>query len=291
MSQELDPAFSLPSLGIIGFGAFGRLMAAHLRKHFRLYACDPACPPCTPAGMPGVTLTDLAGVADCPIVVLAVPVNRIDETVKAIAPRLRPGTLVLDVGSVKMVPAEIMKTGLPEGVEVVATHPLFGPQSARDGIAGLKIAVCPVRGGRGRRVAAFLRRALGLKVYVTTPEAHDAEMAMAQGLTHVIANVLLRMEPLPTRLTTKSFDLMVQAVNMVRHDAPEVFHAIESTNPYSRQVRSRFFELASTLDAELRENDPAYRCLPGVEVLPTGDVPGETVPMGESFRQRVPHAA
>ena len=268
MSQELDPAFSLPSLGIVGFGAFGRLMAAHLRKHFRLYVHDPACPPGTPAGMPGVTLTDLAGVAACPIVVLAVPVNRIEETVEAIAPRLRPRTLVLDVGSVKVVPAEIMRTGLPADVDVVATHPLFGPQSARDGIAGLKIAVCPIRGKRAGRVAAFLRKALGLKVYVTTPEAHDAEMAMAQGLTHVIANVLMRMGPLPTRLTTKSFDLMAQAVDMVRHDAPEVFQAIESTNPYSRQVRARFFELASALDAELRTNDPALCLLRAAETVP-----------------------
>ena len=48
---------------------------------------------------------------------------------------------------------------------VVATHPLFGPQSARDGIAGLKVAVCPIRGRRGARVAVFfLRERLRLNV-------------------------------------------------------------------------------------------------------------------------------
>jgi prephenate dehydrogenase len=116
---------------------------------------------------------------------------------------------------------------------------------------GLKIAVCPIRGDKGPRVAAFLRSVLGLDVIVTTPEAHDRDAAMVQGLTHLIAKVLVQMEPLPTRLTTRSFDLLLEAVGMVRHDAPEVFHAIERTNPYSREVRRRFFDLAYALDAEL----------------------------------------
>ena len=158
---------------------------------------------------------------------------------------------MLDVGSVKTVPAEIMRRGLPEHVDIIATHPLFGPQSARDGIAGLKIAVCPIRGNKSPRVAAFLRRVLGLDVIVTTPERHDRDAAMVQGLTHLIAKVLVQMEPLPERLTTRSFDLLLEAVDMVRHDAPEVFHAIERTNPYSGGVRRRFFDLAYALDAEL----------------------------------------
>jgi len=169
-------------MGVIGFGAFGRLMAEHLRHHFQLFVYDPALLPGA-AVMYGVTPTILPVAAGCPIVVLATPVARLDETVGAIGPHLRPGAIVLDVGSVKVVPAEIMRLGLPEYVEIVATHPLFGPESARGGIKGLKIAVCPVRGTHGPRIAAFLRRALGLKVIMTTPEAHDQEVATVQGLT------------------------------------------------------------------------------------------------------------
>jgi prephenate dehydrogenase len=248
------PDAARQSLGIIGFGAFGRLIAQHLQSHFRLYAYDPAPPPAAYLGTHDVTMTTLAEVAACPIVVLAVPVSRLADTVAAIRSDLAPGSLVLDVGSVKVIPAEIMRQGLPDHVDIVATHPLFGPQSARDGIRGLKIAVCPIRGGRGPRVAAFLRRALALDVIVTTPEAHDREAATVQGLTHLIAKVLVQMEPLPTRMTTRSFDMLMEAVGMVRHDAPEVFQAIERTNPYSREVRRRFFDLASALDAELPDS-------------------------------------
>ena len=247
---------SRPALGIIGLGAFGRLMAGHLQPYFQLCAYDPALPPGSAAGVEGVALGSLAAAAGCSIVVLAVPVSRLADTVRAIGPYLQPGALVLDVGSVKVVPAAIMLRGLPGHVGIVATHPLFGPQSARDGIRGLKIAVCPVRGGSGPRVGAFLRRALGLRVIMTTPDAHDREAAMVQGLTHLIAKVLVQMEPLPAHMTTRSFDLLMQGVAMVRHDAPEVFEAIERSNPYARDVRRRFFDLASRLDAELEGEGP-----------------------------------
>lgn len=241
------------TIGIIGFGAFGQLIARHVRPYFRLCAHDPA-PGLQPAAESlGVVLTSLETAARCPVVVLATPVGRLREIVDAVAPHIRPGALVLDVGSVKLGPAGIMKRGLPEHAEIVATHPLFGPQSARDGIAGLKIAVCPIRGRRCFRMAAFLRHQLRLNVIMTTPEDHDREAATVQGLTHLIAKVLVQMEPLPKRMTTKSFDRLLEAVNMVRHDAPEVFAAIERANPYASGVRRRFFELASALDAELAE--------------------------------------
>jgi len=252
-------ASSRSRAGIVGFGAFGRFMARHLGRHFWLCACDPALPPRPCTGADRVRLTSLAGVAGCPVVILATLVSRMAETVRAIGPHLRPGSLVLDVGSVKVVPAGIMLRGLPEHVGIVATHPLFGPQSARDGIKGLKIAVYPVRGTAGLRVAALLQRALGLQVIVTTPEAHDREAAMVQGLTHLITKVLVQMEPLPSRMTTRSFDLLMQGAAMVRDDAPEVFQAIEGLNPYSQEVRRRFFDLAAALDAGLATGLPESR--------------------------------
>ncbi len=140
---------------------------------------------------------------------------------------------------------------LPEHVEILGSHPLFGPQSAKSGLRGRKIALCPVRGTSFRRIAAFLRARFGLDVIVTTPEAHDREAAVAQGITHLVARVLTRMEPLPERLTTRSFDLLVEAAAMVRNDAPSVYHAIERENPFAAEVRSRFFALAEAARAEL----------------------------------------
>jgi prephenate dehydrogenase len=242
---------NLSTIGILGFGAFGRLMARHLQPHVSLRICDPDSPPPHDPSGKGLEPADVAEVAACDLVILAVPVAAIPEAVASLRPHLKAGAIVLDVGSVKIGPARAMQEGLPDDVEIIGTHPLFGPQSARHGVAGLKIALCPIRGRSTPRIAAFLRRALGLKVIVATPDAHDREVAMVQGLTHLIAKILVRMEPLPRTMTTASFDLLMQATEMVRYDAPNVFMTIERANPHAKAVRDRFFALAEEMRLHL----------------------------------------
>ncbi|MBO6605011.1 MAG: prephenate dehydrogenase [Roseicyclus sp.] len=239
------------SLGIVGFGAFGQLAALHLGEHFETSAYDPSPGLAKVAQRLGVTLSSLHSVSKADVILIAAPVSSFEQVVSEIAVACKPGALIVDVGSVKVIPSEIMRRLLPNHVDIVATHPLFGPQSAAKGIEGLKIAVCPIQGKRHARLAAFLRKSLGLTIIMTTPEDHDREAAVVQGLTHLIAKVLLRMGPLPTRMTTKSFDLLSEAISMVQHDAPEVFEAIEKANPYAETVRRHFFDLAAGLNVEL----------------------------------------
>jgi prephenate dehydrogenase len=212
-----------------------------------LRVCDPEHPPLPDPSSRGLAPAAAKEVAQCDLVILAVPVAAIPEAVASLRPHLKAGAIVLDVGSVKIGPALAMEAALPDDVEIIGTHPLFGPQSARDGLAGLKIALCPIRGKSTPRIAAFLRHVLKLKVIVTTADAHDREVAMVQGLTHLIAKILVRMEPLPRTMTTASFDLLMQATEMVRYDAPNVFMAIERANPHAKAVRDRFFALAEEM--------------------------------------------
>lgn len=239
------------SLGIVGFGAFGQLAARHLGSYFEISAYDPSEDLDAIAQQLGVRLSPLNTVAQADVILIAAPVSSFETVVGEIANACKPGALIIDVGSVKVVPAAIMRRLLPANVNIVASHPLFGPQSAMKGIEGLKIAICPIQGKQHSRLAAFLRKILGLKVIMTTPEIHDQEAALVQGLTHLIAKVLLKMGPLPTHMTTKSFDLLSEAISMVQYDAPEVFEAIEKSNPYAETVRRQFFNLAADLSVEL----------------------------------------
>lgn len=247
---------SSPQIGLFGFGAFGRLIAPHLAAHCRIRVYDPLLPP-GPL-MPEVTATTLEDAAACPIVILAVPVARMQAVARAIGPHLPRRALVADVGSVKILPAEILCRELPDHVRIIATHPLFGPQSARDGIAGHRIVLCPLRGTRPGPVAAFLRRTLGLDVILTTPDAHDRDAAMAQGLTHLLARILSEMGPMPEQISTSSFDLIRAATAMVRDDAPDVSHAIAHLNPHAGAVRRRFLAIAG----RIAESDDAKDAAP-----------------------------
>lgn len=244
---------SIKTIGIFGFGAFGRLMARHLKPHFNLLIHDPHIDhqQCAELGFQLVTAETAAG---CDMVILAVPVSEIGRLIATITPHLRPGTVVTDVGSVKLLPVKLMEQGLPPHVDIVGTHPLFGPQSAATGVAGRKITICPVRGASARRVGAFLRRQFGLKVLMASAEEHDREAAVVQGVTHLVAKVLVGMEPLPKRLTTASFDHLMQAVNMVRYDAASVFEAIERDNPFAAGVREQFQALIAETKVQLERH-------------------------------------
>ena len=230
-------------IAIIGFGAFGQLIAEHLRPHFPILVFD-VMPDVARAEALSVSIASFKAAAQCPIVILSVPVSQMRNVVADLVPYLTPESLVVDVGSVKVEPAGIMSELLPGNVEIVATHPLFGPQSARNGIHRLRIAVCPIR-GRRFRVAAFCRK-LGLDVIITTPDEHDRDVAQVQALTHLVASLLIKMNPRPTRMTTRSYEMLMAAVDLVRHDAPEVLQAILGANPYAGDVLKRYKSL--TLD-------------------------------------------
>ena len=141
----------ISSVGIVGFGAFGQLIAAHLHHHFPLVINDRAPPTVSEHWRHLVTVGSSADVGRCNVIILAVPVSELATAIRRLRPHLRRGCIVVDVGSVKVNPAKMMEEQLPPFVDIVGTHPLFGPQSARNGIAGRKIAVCPVRGNAAPR--------------------------------------------------------------------------------------------------------------------------------------------
>ncbi len=235
------------NIGIIGFGAFGRLVANHLFPYFNLCIRDTAQPFVLLDNGERYPCATLQEIANCQYIILAVPVSQIQRVSRDLYHLLKADTVIVDVGSVKLEPTETMLAELPAHVEIVGTHPLFGPQSAQNGLNGLKVAICPVRGNSHRRIAAFLKLAFQLQTIITTADAHDREAATVQGLTHLIAKVLVEMEPLPTKLTTVSYELLLEAIRMVKDDAPSVLDAIERANPYSIRVREEFFSKAAKI--------------------------------------------
>jgi prephenate dehydrogenase len=223
-------------------------MAKHLAPHFDLTLFDARKSVTKTAKKYGTFVGDLKKIAGCKIIVVAVPVQQIETVLQEIAPLLQKGTLVLDVASVKVKPTAIMKKFLPKHVDIVGTHPLFGPQSGKKGIQGLNIAVCNVRGKRATCVGDFLKNKLKLRVFYVTPEKHDRELAYVHGLTHMLAKVIVALKLPRFQLTTKTYELMDQAVEFVRYDSDELFMAIERENPFAREAKEAFFTAARRLE-------------------------------------------
>lgn len=236
----------MKTLGIIGFGAFGQLAAAQLSDRFAIRVHDVAP---TPAGWPCLPLADVAA---SDIVLLCVPVQAMEQTIIAIAPDVRPGATVIDVASVKVLPSQWLAAHIAETAHVVATHPLFGPQSAAlHGIAGRQLVICPIRGDRHRKVAA-LGEALGLRVRISSAEDHDREMAYVQALTHLIGRTLAEMAIPDEALKTQSYQHLLDLTGLIGTDSFELFSAIQTLNPHAPDVVERFVREAGALLAKLK---------------------------------------
>ena len=240
----------MKSLGLIGFGQFGRLAATHLADRFAVGVYDAAGreDEIAACGLKPVSFDDAAA---SDVVVIAVPVQVMEGVIARAAPLVRPGATVIDVASVKMLPSQWLAHYLPENVHIVPTHPLFGPQSAARGLAGRQLVICPARGDQHLKVAA-LGEELGLRARITTAEEHDREMAYVQALTHLIGRSLSGMNIPDETLKTQTYQHLLDLCGLIGNDSFELFTAIQSLNPYARPIADEFVARAAGLLAEVR---------------------------------------
>lgn len=242
----------MKTVGIIGFGTFGRFMAEQLAPHATVLVDEARVSAERAAGV-SVKRVAFAAVCDADVVIPSVPVQHLEATLQRIARRVRPGALLADVSSVKTIPAELMLALLPPGVDILATHPLFGPQSGVNGIAGLPMVVWPVRISHERYEVArrFLADTLRLDVQEISPAEHDREMAYVQALTFLLGKAFSEINIPDTPLKTKTYQHLLDVRHIVEHDTPELFTTIQRYNPFAVQLRQRLVAKLDEIEAEL----------------------------------------
>ena len=229
----------ISSVGIIGYGRFGRVAARFLSKRAQVYVHDPALRSTNrlPHGARRATLAEASA---RPVVVLAVPISRLEALLSRIRSTVLPGALVCDVCSVKSLPVAWMKRLLPRSVKVIGTHPLFGPDSVTGSLKGHRIIVCPGRSTRGDlHTVCEALAAAGLAVEVMTPAAHDRLMAE----TLLLAQYIGRLPgaagiPLHER-TTPSYSYVKSLAAVAMNDTEQLFRDMWSYNPAGKGIARR----------------------------------------------------
>jgi len=199
----------------------------------------------------GVKLAGLREVAQCDILFLCTAISSIPAVCAEIAPMLGPETIVCDTCSVKVFPVDAMVRNLPARNDIIATHPMFGPDSARNGVSGLPMVMSPVRGGR---FSEWKERfsALGIKVIEMSPEEHDREAARTQGLTHLLGRLLAELDTRPSPIATLGYRKLSEVMEQTCNDPWQLFIELQTLNPYSSEVRAG---LGAALDSLLGKID------------------------------------
>jgi prephenate dehydrogenase len=189
------------------------------------------------------------------------------QTVGSYSRWLRPGTLVVDLGSTKSRPMATLQRELPSSVGLLGAHPLFGP-TVTD-LTGLIVAAVDADGDRSvspwRDWFLALLAEHRMIVVSTSAVDHDDAMGFVQALTHFVllafAYTFVRLNRDPAdllTLRTPIFEPMVylaaRVANLAR-GSPETYRAIQtySTRP---DARLAFVEAARELLAAI-EATPA----------------------------------
>jgi cyclohexadieny/prephenate dehydrogenase len=165
----------------------GYAKSAETRTAARELFCDRVCE------------TAAEAVKDADLVVLAVPVGAMGEIAAEIAPYLKPGAVVTDVGSVKGAVVEAVSPHIPSGVAFIPGHPMAGTEYSgpRSGFATLFQnrwwLLTPLEGTPPEALARLrqLLEAMGALVDEMEVAHHDLVVAVVSHVPHAIAYTMV----------------------------------------------------------------------------------------------------
>jgi cyclohexadieny/prephenate dehydrogenase len=129
------------------------------------------------------------------LVMICTPLSTYSPIAQALGPVLKTGSIVSDVGSVKVSAINAIKPHLPEGVHFVPGHPIAGTENSgpEAGFASLFedrwLLLTPPEGTDQKAIDQICKlwEAAGSKVNCIEPEHHDQVLAITSHLPHLIA--------------------------------------------------------------------------------------------------------
>jgi arogenate dehydrogenase (NADP+) len=245
------------NIGVYGLGRFGFFWAHLLAQHFSVSAYSRSAERKTPSGVERITEDELLRL---PVLFICTSISAFDQVIERIAGRLSPGTLLLDTCSVKTYPVRVMERYVPEGVEILATHPMFGPDSAKDGVGGLPMVLCPVR--ISSKTLEWWRgffQGLGLRVMIMSPQQHDREAAFTQGITHFVGRVLADLNLKESDIATLGYVKLLEIKEQTCNDPWQLFLDLQRFNPYTQEMRTRLNQSLTRILEQLGTTDEAQK--------------------------------
>ena len=142
-----------------------------------------------------ITATAMEAVADADLVVLCVPVGSCGAVAAEIAPHLKPGATITDVGSVKRAVVDAVSPQLPDHVHFIPGHPMAGTEHSGPDAGFAELfqnrwcLLTPPEGADPDAVDRLARfwEALGAMTERMDAEHHDLVAAVISHVPHAIA--------------------------------------------------------------------------------------------------------
>ena len=251
------------TIGIIGSGRFAVLWAKMLSSQgeVKLWGRnnEKARKAADEAGV--AQAETLEEVCQCDFVFPSVPISEFENVCKQIASLVRSDSVVVDVCSVKVYPEKVMREAFPDSQPIIATHPLFGPDSvARLGVPGRKVVVCNVNASDEQyQTLLEMFLSLELRVIESTCEQHDRDMARSHALIHFIGRGLEGVGVDEQEIETPDYEAFLRLKNLVVNDTWQLFFDMQTYNPYARLQRNLLLTHLQDIERKIAENEESQK--------------------------------
>lgn len=225
------------TVSVYGYGRFGKLWADILAEEYKVKVFSRR-------GLkkeevsPGIIIASEEELFDCDAMFLCVAISSMEETLIKTKKYHNKKTTFFDTCSVKTYPVQWMLTHLPAESPIIATHPMFGPDSYCRNGEKMPLVMCKVRSEENvfkEWKNFFVSR--NMRVEVMTADEHDRKVAYSQGITHYIGRVLADLKLEPNSISTVGYKKLLEIIQQTCNDNWQLFLDLQKYNPYTRQMR------------------------------------------------------
>ncbi|PLX27956.1 prephenate dehydrogenase/arogenate dehydrogenase family protein [Candidatus Parcubacteria bacterium] len=249
---------------IIGFCNFGKLATSILARNFDVSVLSRTVNNEVKRQIEkcGAKIADNNSVKQADVVVLCAPISKTEEIIKKIAPKMKADSLLFDTSSVKVLPCKWLKENTREDIEIVGTHPMFGPTTSKFDLEkqswqldGLQIVLCPLRTKEEtlEKIRSFLN-SLNLKIIETSPEDHDKQNAKTLSFVHYVGRSLLASNIGHQEIFTPGYIDLLSILPHTTSDNWQLFYDMNNYNPYSAPLREIFRDAGLKIEEKIIMN-------------------------------------
>ncbi len=205
--------------------------------------------------------TNSDAVRGCDVTIIAVPMDGTLKVAKEVAGRLKPGSTLVEMSSVKGDTLPALRELLGKRARLLSIHPLFGP--ALESKKGMKIAVITTKEGGAERTEPALARKLfpEARIVPMGRKEHDRSMAVVLSLTHLLNMVYAgTVSQFLTpdefmRVSTPNSSMQLTLAEAVLAQDARLSYSIQAGNAYTGKVaRAAMRELKGVL-ATVEDSD------------------------------------
>ena len=200
----------------------------------------------------------LANISD--ILIISVPIQYTSDVIREVAPFMKSGSVMIDVTSVKEEPTRTMAEVLPDDVDYIPTHPVFGPRTME--LDNQVIVLTADRKGEWYDKVYRYLESKNMRIIETSPENHDFMMGIVQVLTHFsFISTASAIEKLKVDISETEdyespiYNLMIDMIARIVSQNPYLTYNIQSMNQNGDKIRNAFADAVTELRDVINSGD------------------------------------